>query len=159
VKLNFLIGKIHIIEINKYITSKELEPHGILGSNLDFALSHIKNNYLENDLEKLSFLIININNGHSFIEGNKRTSIYVLIEILISNKYILYLSKKEIVNLALDISQNKYNTKKLSNYLKNNIIDFDLCFEKLSKIKDEEFDEKTILINSTIQRYKKFYNF
>jgi hypothetical protein len=47
----------------------------------------------------------------------------------------------------------------LSNYLKNNIIDFDLCFEKLSKIKDEEFDEKTILINNTIQRYKKFYNF
>ena len=154
-KIKFNILKEDIIRENFIQTKNSNEPHQINNSNLDFAIEHINKNYLKTDFEKLSFLIISINNGHTFIEGSKRTSIATLIDILIKNKCVLVLSDKEIISLGVDISNNKYNVKTLSKYLQKNIFEVEkihnLCLEASKVLKN-------IIEFGNIKEFKKLKN-
>ena len=126
-----------IENINKFQVEKSRERYGILNKNLEFGLEHIEDKYIKDDFEKLSFLIIQICNGHSFVDGNKRTSAHLVIHILYKNNFFLDLYKEELKTLFLDIAQNKYNKKSLSIYIKKNIIFFSKLIKKLKRNSDE----------------------
>ena len=108
--------------INKYIVKLENEPQGFLAkSNLQFALSEFNYNKRLNTLQRIAILTRGIAEGHTFIEGNKRTAIIVLNTLLKINKLKLTLTKKQQEDFIIRVARGKYNNiTKFSNYLKRN---------------------------------------
>jgi len=77
-----------IYEVLKYdqeLPEYQNEPEGI--KNLIGVLDRAQTNYYADFFEKAAFLIVAINKGHFFTNGNKRLSLVVAIVFFYINKY------------------------------------------------------------------------
>jgi len=57
--------------------------------------------------QKAAKIAWEINTGHVFYDGNKRTSLFVAIRLLDINGYLLTTSNDELIQIALDIAMYK----------------------------------------------------
>lgn len=88
--LQFL-SKADLIHFNRKLLIKEKqsfsEPHNLKNEDaLDYLVGMISNNlYYPNFLDKASLYVFNINTGHIFNDGNKRTALMALHAFLMIN--------------------------------------------------------------------------
>ena len=69
--------------------------------------------------EKCSNICYSIINNHTFIDGNKRTGIYVMLILLEYNGIKLLFTQKELMDLGLGIAKGELEQKKISEWIKN----------------------------------------
>ncbi len=69
-------------------------------------------------LEKGAALIHSMVLNHPFLDGNKRTSLAVLYELLKQNGYMLKASEKELINLPLKIERKDLSLEEIASWLK-----------------------------------------
>ncbi len=104
----------YIIDTNRIIISESggdfTEPDNLIfPEKLDWVLEAIRYPIFSTDiypsiLEKAAILSWKINQGHVFNNGNKRTSIFILLMFLHSNGFDLDISDEECKELALRVA-------------------------------------------------------
>ena len=113
-----------ITNFNKLIVEDTQDSFGVISnSSIEFALSQIKYNNTEKYFYRnLALLIRNIIGQHPFLDGNKRTGLFIIELILNSHNLKLKLTIKEKENFVLEIAKGKFNNLiKLGDFIKNNI--------------------------------------
>lgn len=111
---------LHHDQINRYGGS-----HGIRDMNLLIAaVARPQASFSGEDLypeifSKASALTHSIIMNHAFIDGNKRTGTVACARFLFINGFALKMSKKELVELALNIEAKKWNIKQIVSFLKS----------------------------------------
>ncbi|WP_029702578.1 type II toxin-antitoxin system death-on-curing family toxin [Clostridium autoethanogenum] len=68
---------------------------------------------------KCANICFNIMKNHAFVDGNKRTGIYVMLVLLEYNKIKIRFSQNELVNFATDIESGKIDQKNVVNWIKS----------------------------------------
>ncbi|MBP2032590.1 death-on-curing protein [Clostridium algifaecis] len=67
---------------------------------------------------KCANICFNIIKNHAFVDGNKRTGIYVMLVLLEYNKIKIKFSQNELVNFAIDIASGKIDQESVANWIK-----------------------------------------
>jgi death on curing protein len=116
----------HALEVHDIIIQKSGGRKGILNQGyLESILYHIQNdNYYPEFLDKITHLCFSVNKLHSFIDGNKRTSIALSAYFLKINGYehcILHFIR-EMENIAVWIAENKVKKDLLRNIIEDIIM-------------------------------------
>lgn len=112
---------IHEEEINRYGGSSGLRDLTLLESAIFRPQTTFGGKELYPTLfNKASSLMHSIINNHPFIDGNKRTGTATMLVFLDLNGYMLTVSQKELVHLALDISAKKLTITDISTLLERN---------------------------------------
>ena len=112
------ITKEEIIELNKKIIE---EFGGHVGfqneSNLDFVLAKVKN--AKELFRKATELIYGINQGHPFLDGNKRTAFEATKIFLLANNVELKTDEKEAEEFMIKMAQpEKISIKEVEIWIK-----------------------------------------
>lgn len=98
------ITKEEIVELNMKIVK---EFGGSIGlhneSNLDFVLAKVRN--AKNIFKKAAELMYGINQGHPFLDGNKRTAFETSKIFLLVNRIQLNVDEKEAEEFMVEMSQ------------------------------------------------------
>ncbi|MBR9649496.1 type II toxin-antitoxin system death-on-curing family toxin [Clostridium tyrobutyricum] len=68
---------------------------------------------------KCANICFNIIKNHAFVDGNKRTGIYVMLVLLEYNNIKIGFSQNELVNFAVDIASDKIGQKGIVNWIKS----------------------------------------
>ena len=112
------------IKAHDKIISETGGSHGVrdLGL-LDSALNRPFHSFAGTDLyenifEKTAALIHSLLLNHPFVDGNKRTSVYLGYRFLQINNYTLTATNNHLVRFALDIESKKLNLEDIANWLK-----------------------------------------
>ena len=112
------------IKAHDEIISETGGSHGVrdLGL-LDSALNRPFHSFAGTDLyenifEKTAALIHSLLLNHPFVDGNKRTSVYLGYRFLQINNYTLTATNNHLVRFALDIESKKLNLEDIANWLK-----------------------------------------
>ncbi|SMB80686.1 death on curing protein [Desulfonispora thiosulfatigenes DSM 11270] len=67
--------------------------------------------------EKCASICYSIINNHSFVDGNKRMGIYVMLILLEYNGIKLSFKQEELVNLGLNIAKGKFTKDEILNWI------------------------------------------
>ena len=116
-----------IINFNKLIVKNTNDSFGVITTSpIEFALSQINYNNIEIYFYRnLALLIRNIIGQHPFLDGNKRTGLFVVELILNSHNLKLKLTIKEKENFVLKVAKGKFNDlDKLSIFIESNTKSF-----------------------------------
>lgn len=102
-----LIGVAEIIEINKILGGYVLNA-----GNLDFLIAQIEAKYKDKDFKKQiakigAIIWMSLIQGHSFIDGNKRTATETMQMFFDKNGYCLETSTAGLVYMSLKIANNE----------------------------------------------------
>ncbi|OAA91289.1 type II toxin-antitoxin system death-on-curing family toxin [Clostridium ljungdahlii] len=68
---------------------------------------------------KCANICFNIIKNHAFVDGNKRTGIYVMLVLLEYNDIKIRFSQNELVNFAIDIASSKIDQENVVNWIKS----------------------------------------
>ena len=114
-----------IIELNKELVKFTQDTFGIVSlSSIDFALAHIKhNNNQKNFFKNLALLLRNIIGQHPFLDGNKRTGLCLIENILENYNLKLNLINRQKELFVINIALGKFDDlTKLAKYIKSKVI-------------------------------------
>ncbi|MEK7171204.1 MAG: type II toxin-antitoxin system death-on-curing family toxin [Patescibacteria group bacterium] len=67
---------------------------------------------------KAGVLLEGLIKNHGFVDGNKRTAVVVTIIFLDRNGFRLIVERKELVNFAVRIAEDKHDTEEITAWLK-----------------------------------------
>lgn len=98
------ITKEEIVQLNKKIVEKFGGSIGMQNeSNLDFILAKVKN--VKGIFRKATELMYGINQGHPFLDGNKRTAFEVSKIFLLANGFQLNIEEREAEEFLVKMAQ------------------------------------------------------
>ena len=128
----------HAITVHDDIINKSGGFQGIrdLGQ-LESILEHIQYDlYYPNFEDKLTHLFYAINKGHTFSDGNKRSSIALSTYFMEVNGYDFTVSKfiNEMENIAVDVADNRVDKELLSEIIYSILYEYDYSDELKLKI-------------------------
>jgi death-on-curing protein len=128
----------HAIAVHDDIINKSGGFQGIrdLGQ-LESILEHIRYDlYYPGFEEKLTHLFYAINKGHTFSDGNKRSSIALSSYFMEVNGYDFAVSKfiVEMENIAVDVADNRIEKELLAEIISSILYEDDYCDELKLKI-------------------------
>jgi death on curing protein len=131
-------GTAHAITVHDDIINKSGGFHGIrdLGQ-LESILEHIQYDlYYPNFEDKLTHLFYAINKGHTFSDGNKRSSIALSTYFMEVNGYAFAVSKFiiEMENIAVDVADNRVEKGLLAEIIYSILYEYDYSDELKLKI-------------------------
>ncbi len=129
---------IHAIAVHDNIINRSGGFQGIrdLGQ-LESILEHIQYDlYYSNFEDKLTHLFFAINKGHTFSDGNKRSSIALSTYFMEVNGYDFAVSKFiiEMENIAVDVADNRIEKELLAEIISSILYDEDYSDELKLKI-------------------------
>ena len=128
----------HAINVHDDIISKSGGFPGIRDQGqLESILEHIQNDlYYPNFEDKLTHLFYAVNKGHTFSDGNKRSSIALSTYFLEVNGYDFIVSKFiiEMENIAVDVADNRVDKVLLSEIIYSILYEYDYSDELKLKI-------------------------
>ena len=128
----------HAITVHDEIINKSGGFKGIrdLGQ-LESILEHIQHDlYYPNFEDKLTHLFYAINKGHTFSDGNKRSSIALATYFMEINGYDFTVSKfiNEMENIAVDVADNRVEKELLAEIISSILYEDDYSDELKLKI-------------------------
>lgn len=128
----------HAITVHDEIINKSGGFQGIrdLGQ-LESILEHIQYDlYYPNFEDKLTHLFYAINKGHTFSDGNKRSSIALSTYFMEVNGYDFAVSKfiTEMENIAVDVADNRVNKELLAEIISSILYEDDYSEDLKLKI-------------------------
>ena len=113
----------HAIVVHDEIINKSGGFQGIHDfGQLESILEHIQNDlYYPNFEDKLTHLFYAINKGHTFSDGNKRSSIALSTYFMELNGYDFVVSKFiiELENIAVDVADNRIEKELLAEIIES----------------------------------------
>ena len=75
-----------------------------------------------NLFEKVATLFESIAKNHCFYNANKRTAFLSLLQVLAYNGYLLKMTELEATDFVVDVVNNKYSFKEITEVIKSNSI-------------------------------------
>ncbi len=128
----------HAIAVHDNIINKSGGFQGIRDfGQLESILEHIQYDlYYPNFEDKLTHLFYAINKGHTFSDGNKRSSIALSTYFMEVNGYDFAVSKFiiEMENIAVDVADNRVDKDLLSEIIYSMLYEYDYSDELKLKI-------------------------
>ncbi|MEZ0535973.1 type II toxin-antitoxin system death-on-curing family toxin [Caldicellulosiruptoraceae bacterium PP1] len=112
-----------VIEFHKIIINKTGGLHGIRDINLLYSsIENAFQTYDEKelyptDIDKISMICYSVIRNHPFIDGNKRIGVALLCVLCDINNISINCSDDELVQLALNIAQNKYKKEEIKEWI------------------------------------------
>lgn len=108
--------------IDKSGGSKGLRDEGLLESAIGGAFQTFGGNELyPDDLDKIINISYSLIKNHSFIDGNKRIGVLILVILLKENNYILKWSDKDLIKIGLDVASGKMDKEDFRKFIEKKI--------------------------------------
>lgn len=115
-----------VLVLHDYQIERFGGSHGLLSLPLlESAIGRPTANFSGKDLyvdvyEKAAVLVYSLVKNHPFLDGNKRTGVHAALTFLVLNAIQLNLTSEQVINLGLDIANNKLSFKETAEFFKAN---------------------------------------
>ena len=111
---------LHSMAINKTGGLDGIRDEGLLESAINSPFQSFGGVELFPQIEsKAAHLAFNIINNHPFLDGNKRTAFFAMVQFLEDNDIDIQIETDQAVNLMLDIATDKLTIKDAAKFLKS----------------------------------------
>ena len=105
-----------IIEVNKLICSYDNDPIGVVRETLDGIFDKVNlfddiENRRERIIKKTTFIVAGISHDQPFLDGNRRTSFYIMKNFLGRNGFTIRLYSKKEEDILANILQRTAEVK------------------------------------------------
>lgn len=117
-----------IVDFNKNITAKTGGFSGSIRDNWAFWTAYFSpfagtfnEEIYKSDIEKIARACYSFITNHPFTDGNKRIGIHIMLVLLKINNYNVKFETDELVDIAMNVAQNKINTEDIIDIIRGKI--------------------------------------